>query len=145
MRLKIRFLKFIIIFAIDIFSDSIFHLSPLDINLELPINSKLCVAKPKSFLNNKEYIKKNCEIIKSNIYEPEELLKSTSKGKEICYIVYSENDEKLSPSFQFNKKDYKLLSIIFNKKDNIYKIEIIDNNLNYFYLIKDINSIKVKE
>ena len=128
-----------------IFSESIFQLSLLDIYLELPNNSKICVAKPKSFINNKEYIKKNCEIIKSNIYEPEELLKSTSKGKEICYIFYSDNDDKLSPSFQINKKDYKLLSIIYNKKENLHKIEINDNSLNYYYLIKDIKSIKIRE
>jgi hypothetical protein len=145
MKLKIRFLKFILFFSTEIFSDSIFHFSPLDIYLELPTKSKLCIAKSKSFLNNKDYIKKNCESLKFSISELEGLLRLTSSGKEICYIFYSENDEKLSPSFQFNKKDYKLLSIIFNKKENIYKIEIIDNNLNYYYLIKDINSIKVKE
>lgn len=145
MKLKTRFIFFILIFSLGIFSESLFQFSPLDISLELPNSSKLCVAKPKSFLNNKEYIKKKCETIKSNISEPEQLLKSTSSGKEICYIFYSENDEKLSPSFQLNKKDYKLLSIIYNKKENLYKIEIIDNNLNYYYLIKDINSIKVRE
>jgi hypothetical protein len=145
MKLKTRFIFFILIFSLGIFSESLFQFSPLDIFLELPNISKLCIAKPKSFINNKEYIKKNCETIKSNISEPEQLLKSTSSGKEICYIFYSENDEKLSPSFQLNKKDYKLLSIIYNKKENLYKIEIIDNNLNYYYLIKDINSIKVRE
>ena len=129
----------------DTFSESIFQFSLLDIFLELPNNSKLCVAKPKSFINNNEYFKKNCETIKSKISESEELLKSTSSGKEICYIFYSENDEKLSPSFQLNKKDYKLLSIIYNKKENLYKIEIIDNNSNYYYFIKEINSIKVRE
>jgi len=145
MKLKTRFIFFILIFSLGIFSESLFQFSPLDIFLELPNSSKLCIAKPKSFINNKEYIKKNCETIKSNISEPEQLLKSTSSGKEICYIFYSENDEKLSPSFQLNKKDYKLLSIIYNKKENLYKIEIIDNNLNYYYLTKDINSIKVRE
>jgi hypothetical protein len=145
MKLKTRFIIFILIFSLGIFSESLFQFSPLDIFLELPNSSKLCIAKPKSFINNKEYIKKNCETIKSNISEPEQLLKSTSSGKEICYIFYSENDEKLSPSFQLNKKDYKLLSIIYNKKENLYKIEIIENNLNYYYLIKDINSIKVRE
>jgi hypothetical protein len=145
MKLKTRFIIFILIFSLGIFSESLFQFSPLDIFLELPNSSKLCIAKPKSFINNKEYIKKNCETIKSNISEPEQLLKSISSGKEICYIFYSENDEKLSPSFQLNKKDYKLLSIIYNKKENLYKIEIIENNLNYYYLIKDINSIKVRE
>ena len=145
MKLKTRFINVILIFSIDTFSESIFQLSPLDIFLELPNNSKLCIAKPKSFINNNEYIKKNCETIKSKISESEELLKSTSSGKEICYIFYSENDEKLSPSFQLNKKDYKLLSIIYNKKENLYKIEIIDNNSNYYYFIKEINSIKVRE
>jgi hypothetical protein len=145
MKLKTRFINIILIFSIDTFSESIFQFSPLDIFLELPNNSKLCIAKPKSFINNNEYIKKNCETIKSKISESEELLKSTSSGKEICYIFYSENDEKLSPSFQLNKKDYKLLSIIYNKKENLYKIEIIDNNSNYYYFIKEINSIKVRE
>jgi hypothetical protein len=145
MKLKTRFIYFFIIFSLDIFSESIFQFSSLDIFLELPNSSKLCVAKPKSFINNNEYIKKNCETIKSKISESEELLKSTSSGKEICYIFYSENDEKLSPSFQLNKKDYKLLSIIYNKKENLYKIEIIDNSLNYYYFIKELNSIKVRE
>lgn len=145
MKLKTRFIYFFIIFSLDIFSESIFQFSSLDIFLELPNSSKLCVAKPKSFINNNEYIKKNCETIKSKISESEELLKSTSSGKEICYIFYSENDEKLSPSFQVNKKDYKLLSIIYNKKENLYKIEIIDNGLNYYYFIKELNSIKVRE
>jgi hypothetical protein len=145
MKLKTRFICYFIISSLDIFSESIFQFSPLDIFLELPNSSKLCIAKPKSFINNNEYIKKKCETIKSKISEPEELLKSTSSGKEICYIFYSENDEILSPGFQLNKKDYKLLSIIYNKKENLYKIEIIDNNLNYYYFIKDINSIKVRE
>ena len=145
MKLKTRFIYFFIIFSLDIFSESIFQFSSLDIFLELPNSSKLCVAKPKSFINNNEYIKKNCETIKSKISESEELLKSTSSGKEICYIFYSENDEKLSPSFQLNKKDYKLISIIYNKKENLYKIEIIDNSLNYYYFIKELNSIKVRE
>jgi hypothetical protein len=145
MKLKTRFIYFFIIFSLDIFSESIFQFSSLDIFLELPNSSKLCVAKPKSFINNNEYIKKNCETIKSKISESEELLKSTSSGKEICYVFYSENDEKLSPSFQLNKKDYKLLSIIYNKKENLYKIEIIDNSLNYYYFIKELNSIKVRE
>jgi hypothetical protein len=145
MKLKTRFINVILIFSMDTFSESIFQFSLLDIFLELPNNSKLCVAKPKSFINNNEYFKKNCETIKSKISESEELLKSTSSGKEICYIFYSENDEKLSPSFQLNKKDYKLLSIIYNKKENLYKIEIIDNNSNYYYFIKEINSIKVRE
>ena len=145
MKLKTRFIYFFIIFSLDIFSESIFQFSSLDIFLELPNSSKLCVAKPKSFINDNEYIKKNCETIKSKISESEELLKSTSSGKEICYIFYSENDEKLSPSFQLNKKDYKLLSIIYNKKENLYKIEIIDNSLNYYYFIKELNSIKVRE
>jgi cell shape-determining protein MreC len=109
MKLKTRFIIFILIFSLGIFSESLFQFSPLDIFLELPNSSKLCIAKPKSFINNKEYIKKNCETIKSNISEPEQLLKSISSGKEICYIFYSENDEKLSPSFQLNKKDYKLI------------------------------------
>ncbi len=145
MKLKTRFLILFLLCSYNIFSESIFQLPILDIYLEIPNNSKICVAKPKSFINNKEYIKKNCEIIKSNIYEPEELLKTTSKGKEICYIFYSENDDKLTPSFQLNKKDYKLLSIIYNKKENLHKIEITDKNLNYYYFIKDIKSIKIRD
>jgi hypothetical protein len=62
MKLKTRFIYFFIIFSLDIFSESIFQFSSLDIFLELPNSSKLCVAKPKSFINNNEYISNSLNI-----------------------------------------------------------------------------------
>jgi len=63
MKLKTRFIIFILIFSLGIFSESLFQFSPLDIFLELPNSSKLCIAKPKSFINNKEYIKKIVKLL----------------------------------------------------------------------------------
>ncbi len=142
---KIKVLIFILVFhSFDLVSQSIFYLPYGELILELNSNDKICVVKQINLLNYNDFFKKKCEILNLELYEILVQLGKSTNRKEIAFAFFSEKNEKVSPKFQLNNKSYTLLSLIFNKKENIYKLELLDSESNYHYLIKDIKSIKVK-
>jgi hypothetical protein len=145
----LKLIKCLIVFKymiIPIYSDSIFSLSSMESNLNLKIGSSICRVKQKGFSTEKNIVKKDCEVVNSNILKAQEILRSRNpESKEIIYAFYSENGDRETPLLSNEKNEYKLLTIIFNKKENKYKLEIIDKNEKYFYLEKKIDLIKLKE
>ncbi len=144
----LNLINYIIIFkylVIPIYSDSIFSLSSMESNLNLKIGSSICRVKQKGY-SSENIIKKDCEVISSNISKAQEILRSrNSQSKEIIYAFYSENGDRETPILSNEKIEYKVQTIVFNKKEDKYKLEVIDKSGRYFYLEKKIDLIKLKE
>ena len=70
---------------------------------------------------------------------------ANSQSKEIIYAFYSENGDRETPILSNEKIEYKVQTIVFNKKEDKYKLEVIDKSGRYFYLEKKIDLIKLKE
>jgi hypothetical protein len=140
----ISFAILLLILSNALFGQSVFNLPYGDILLELNQNIKICIVKKNNLLDYIYLTQRKCEFLNLEFFEVIELLGKTSKSKEIIYGIFNEKNEVLNPQFQINKNSFTLLSIVYNRKENLYKLELLDSDANYYYLIKDIKSIKVK-
>ena len=143
---KIYFIILVLIISTHIYSDSIFTLSSLESVIYLKNSSTICRVKQKDILNDKKILKKECEVVQSNLIRAEDILRKNNPYlKEIIYCFYSEKGDREYPVLNNEKTEYKINSIIFNKKDNKHKLELIDKFGKYFYLEKKIELLKIKE
>jgi hypothetical protein len=143
---KKYFLVIFIIVSFPLYSDSIFTLSSIDSVIILKSNSTICRIKQKYLINEKSTHKKECEVVQNNLLRAEDILRKNNPDlKEIIYAFYSDIGEREYPVLSNEKNDYKVITIIFNKKDNKHKLELIDKLGRYFYLEKKIELLKIKE
>ncbi len=143
---QIYFIILVIIISTHIYSDSIFTLSSLESVIYLKNNSTICRIKQKDILSDKKILKKECEVIQSNLFRAEDIFRKNNPDlKEIIYAFYSEKGDREYPVINNEKSEYKINSIIFNKKENKHKLELIDKFGKYYYLEKKIELLKIKE
>jgi hypothetical protein len=143
---KKYFLVILIIVSFPLYSDSIFTLSTMDSIIILKSNSTICRIKQKNLINDKNTHKKDCEVVQNNLSRAEDILRKNNPDlKEIIYAFYSDIGEREYPVLSNEKNEYKVITIIFNKKDNKHKLELTDKLGRYFYLEKKIELLKIKE
>jgi len=143
---KIYFILIFFIITLPIYSDSIFALSSLDSNILLKDNSTICRIKQKNIINDKIIIKKECEILQNNLLKAEDIIRRNNLDlKEIIYAFYSDSGDREYPVLSNEKSEYKIITIIYNKKDNKHKLELTDKLGRYYYLEKKIELLKIKE
>jgi hypothetical protein len=109
-------------------------------------NSTICRIKQKNLIYDKNIHKKECEVVQNNLLRAEDILRKNHPDlKEIIYAFYSESGDREYPVLSNEKSEYKVITIIYNKKDNKHKLELTDKLGRYFYLEKRIELLKIKE
>jgi hypothetical protein len=95
----------------------------MDSVIILKSNSTICRIKQKNLINHKNTHKKECEVVQNSLSRAEDILRKNNPDlKEIIYAFYSDIGEREYPVLSNEKNEYKVITIIFNKKDNKHKL-----------------------
>ena len=122
---------------------SIFEFPADDFILEVTEGTKLCsvqYANPISQVHKKV---SECLDLTSNLEETIQELRLKLKNKKEFILSFFNNSLAIRPPLKSTNKEWKVGGIIYNYKENLYKIEVYDKEGKYFYFEKDINSIKI--
>lgn len=138
-------MKYLIFFGVYTMLNavSIFELPGDDLTLEVPREAKLCGIRYVSPTSSTHKTISECVEIGLNLEDTINLLKQKSKNRKELIVAFFLESSLIRPGLRTIGKEWKLSGIVYNYKENLYRLEVYDADDKYFYFEKEVQNIKL--